>query len=129
MTPSAAPLRPVTVADAPYPVVGHAPGSLTISEPAGPVEVSLIQIQSVSTYGHARGALEGGAAAGTVGLALGFGAGYLFPRGCPADAPCGPSRMVRGLEVGAVVGLVTAALGATVGAVIGHENRSGIAAP
>jgi hypothetical protein len=124
-------LQPIADEDAPHPILGHEPGWLTLSE-HGPVRVPLVQLRSVSTYDHARGAIDGALAAGGVGFVLGFAAGtYAASQStCAVDAPCQrPSNVVRGLEVGAVVGLITGGLGATVGAVIGHERRYEMASP
>jgi len=131
----APPVQPIYSVRAPSPIVGHEPGWLTLSKPAGPVRVPLTQVLSVSTYDHARGALDGAVALGAVGFVLGFAGGALvISQFCNADGSCDTSipiatRLHRGAVVGAVFGAVTAALGAAVGAIQGHETRNEIAPP
>jgi hypothetical protein len=131
LTTAAPPLQPIANdAAGPYPVVGHGPGWLTLTDHLTSVQVPLVQVHSVSTYDHGRGAIDGALGAGAVGIVLGFAAGYALgsTRTCPADAPCqGSDPAISGLKGAAVFGLITAALGAAVGAVAGHETRYEIA--
>jgi len=126
-------VQPIYSVHTPFPIVGHEPGWLTLSKPGGPVRVPLTQVRSVSTYDHARGALDGAAVLGAVGFVLGFAVGALvIPQTCGND--CNTSIPVTtqlhwGAVVGAVVGAVAAGLGATVGAIQGHETRNEIASP
>jgi len=128
-------VQPIYSVHAPSPIVGHEPGWLTLSKPGGPVRVPLTEVLSVSTYDHARGALDGAVALGAVGFALGFAGGALMiPQTCNDDGSCNTSipvmtRLHWGAVVGAVFGAVTAALGAAVGAIEGHETRNEIASP
>ena len=126
------PLQPIIDQTGPYRIVSHEPGWLTLSDHASAVRVPLTQVQSVSTYDHGRGAIDGALAAGGVGLLLGFGAGFILGSmsSCAADAPCPrPSPVIGGIAGGAVVGALFAAIGAAIGAVRGHEMRYEIAAP
>jgi hypothetical protein len=127
-------VEPIYSVHAPSPIVGHAPGWLMLSKPGGPVRVPLTQVRSVSTYDHARGALDGAVVLGAVGFVLGFAGGALvISQSCNADACDTPIpitwRLGRGARVGAVFGAVTAVLGAGVGAIQGHETRNEIASP
>lgn len=128
-------VEPIYSVHAPTAIVEHEPGWLTLSKQGGPVRVPLTQVQSVSTYNHARGALEGAAVTGAVGLVLGFAAGaIMIPHSCNADGSCDSSipigtRLGWGAKVGAVFGAFTAVLGATVGAIQGHEMRYELEAP
>jgi len=128
-------VEPIYSVHAPSPILGHEPGWLTLSKAGGPVRVPLSQVVSVSTYDHARGALDGAAVLGAVGFVLGFAGGALMiPQECNADGFCDTSipvttRLQWGAVVGAVVGAVAAGLGATVGAIQGHETRNEIASP
>jgi hypothetical protein len=129
------PVQAIYSVHAPSPIVGHEPGWLTLSKPGGPVRVPLTQVRSVSTYAHARGALDGAVVLGAVGFVLGFAGGsLLIPQTCNDDGFCDTSipvatRLHWGAVVGAVFGAMTAALGAGVGAVQGHETRNEITSP
>jgi len=126
------PLRPIIDQTGPYRIVSHEPGWLTLSDHRSAARVPLTQVQSVSTYDHGRGALDGALAAGGVGFLLGFGTGLILGSmsSCAADGPCPrPSPIIGGMAGGAAAGALFAAIGAAMGAVRGHETRYEIAAP
>jgi hypothetical protein len=126
------PLRPIIDQTGPYRIVSHEPGWLTLSDHRSAARVPLTQVQSVSTYDHGRGAIDGALTAGGVGLLLGFGTGFILGSisYCAADNPCPrPSPVIGGIAGGAAVGTLFAAIGAAIGAVRGHETRYAIVAP
>ena len=126
------PLHPINDQTGPYRIVSHEPGWLTLSDHFSAVRVPLSQVQSVSTYDHGRGAIDGALTAGGVGFLLGFGMGFILgsTSSCAADAPCPrPSPVIGGIAGGAVAGALFAAIGAAMGAVRGHETRYDIASP
>ena len=126
------PLRPIIDQTGPYRIMSHEPGWLTLSDYRTAARVPLTQVQSVSTYDHGRGAIDGALTAGGVGFLLGFGMGFILgsTSSCAADAPCPrPSPVIGGIAGGAVAGALFAAIGAAMGAVRGHETRYDIASP
>jgi hypothetical protein len=84
LTTSVPPLQPIINQTGPYRIVGHEPGWLTLWDHASAVRVPLTQVQSVSTYDHGRGAIDGALTAGGVGLLLGFGQGSSWGARHPA---------------------------------------------
>jgi len=119
------PLRPVATSRGPYLIVGHEPGWLTLSDQRGTTRVPLTQIDSLSTYGRVRGAIEGAVPTGVVVFGLMFAIrAFLTPRGCAVDAPCDRSVPVgEALKVGALFGAIGAFIGGAAGAAVGHETR------
>lgn len=121
------PLRPFSTAGGPYRIVAHQPGWLTLSDQTNTTRVPLAQIDSLSTYGRVRGAVEGAVPTGVVMFGVGFLIrAFLSPRGCAVDARCdrsGPVPVGDALNVGAWSGAVGAIIGGAAGAAVGHETR------
>ena len=119
------PLQPLVDARGPYRIIEHQPGSVTLSDRVTAVRVPATHVESVSTYDHRRGALEGAVPAAAVGFVVGFVLRtFVVPRSCAVDDPCDQSRPIgEGVKIGALVGAVTGLIGGALGGAVGHETR------
>jgi hypothetical protein len=102
------------------------PGLIIEPTRGQPVLVAREQVQSLSTYGHARGAGDGAIAGGLTGFLVGLTVGIVLAAAVPACSDdCGPrpDAGLVGIELGAILGGITTLFGAAVGALAGHEER------
>jgi hypothetical protein len=102
------------------------PGLIIEPTRGQPVLVAREQVQSLSTYAHARGAADGAIAGGLSGFLVGLTVGIVLTAAAPrCSDDCGPrpDAGLVGIELGAILGGIAAVFGAAVGALGGHEER------